>query len=160
MPWFLGHAKIASIEADKTPFGDRNVGVLPCIDARRDMLLVDPIVGIEEAYPFIRLGHRHERTKTARGITIIAMRTIELDVAHARMIDPILRKAIGDKDVIGGKSLALHAREAALEHGLRFLIIGCDDGKSRWGGHRADPYALILAEDALSAVRSFVESLV
>ena len=99
----------------------------PRRDAGSDMVLVDPIVGIKKANSVIGFRNAKQRAYPARRIAVIAMGAVEPDMAHARAVEPVLREAVGDKDVVGGESLRLHAFDAALQQRSQFLMIGRDD---------------------------------
>jgi hypothetical protein len=65
------------------------------------MVRLDPVVGVKQAYPIVFFSDREKSAKGARRIPIVGVIAIEPDMPDAGAVDPVLRHAIGDNNVVG-----------------------------------------------------------
>ncbi len=57
------------------------------------MVAVNPVVGVEQADAVILFGRGEQRAEAARGVAVVGMGPVELEVAYWRVVDPGLRKS-------------------------------------------------------------------
>src|SRR6185503_21017313 len=80
----LGEMKVTAVGADEAPLGDDKVAAAATGgDAELNMILVEPIVGVERSDAVIGFGDGEQRSGAAGDVAVIAVRLIELDMAHA-----------------------------------------------------------------------------
>jgi len=84
------------------------------LDAPGNVVLVYPIVRIEQADAAIPLGRGEKQADAAGGIAAVAVLLVENDVPRLPAVDPFLRKAVGDKNVICLDELFRHTIDASL----------------------------------------------
>jgi hypothetical protein len=97
---------------------------------------LEPVVGVEQADGVVFLADRDQRADAARRVAEVAVVAIELEMAHARFVEPGLRKAVGDENVIRSDRLLANAGDATFEQRPIFSIVGCDDCVTRAAIHR------------------------
>src|SRR5260370_4829083 len=99
--------------------------LLPCrqLDAIGHMVRRKPVIGIQKTDPLITFGNSKQRTQSACRGAKIAMRGIKLEMPDRLIIDPALREAVGNHDMIDMNRLRSHALQASFQGFAVFLMV-------------------------------------
>jgi hypothetical protein len=84
-------------------------------EAFLEVIGLNPVVRIDHRDGQSALGCGPDAGNAPRRVAIVAMRPVEPQMPDTGRIDPILRKAIGDQQMVGGYALPVHAVDAPLQ---------------------------------------------
>ena len=112
-----------AIEPAQIPLGNHIVAVLVPLgglDAARNVVLLEPVVGIEEPDTVISFRDSQQRPDGPGRVAEVGVFAVKLQVTHRLIIDPVLRKPIRNHEMIGRSGLGENASNAAFDEPFFF----------------------------------------
>jgi hypothetical protein len=91
----------------------------------------EPAVCIKKTNPVISFSDCHQTADATWRIAMVPVGAIQAHMPDIRLIEPALREAVRNDDVVRAYGLLLYRRCAAFKTVSRLLVIGCYEGISR-----------------------------
>src|SRR5262245_43383577 len=87
------------------------------------MIRLKPIVGVEQRDRIVPLRCREDTADRARRPTVIGMSSVKSNMSDPLVVDPLLRKAVSDNNVIAGNRLTANALDASFQNSLFLFVV-------------------------------------